>query len=255
MDVDDAGGSPRSALERALGGVERIAGRLHRRRWATLGVIALRILIGFAFLPAGLKKLLGEPFTDPANHGRFHDFLHAFRDTGAFYQSVGALQLLAACLLMTQRFAALGAFVALPILTAIGAFCWSTAGIPTTTVVTLMWLGTVGLMIWDVERWRGLLRPSGAPRRDATSVAAMNREMDVATPAAASAPVEWRLWERCGAAILAAYLGATALAGEIYRPRGLELSTPAFYLLVALPAFPLITYALERRRLRRRSSS
>jgi uncharacterized membrane protein YphA (DoxX/SURF4 family) len=241
MELDDAARPRRTALERILDGVQRLVDGLRRQRWATLSVITLRILIGFAFVPAGLKKLLGQPFTDPANHGRFHDFLHAFRDTGGFYHSVGALQLVAATLLMTQRFATLGAFVALPILTAIGAFCWSTAGVPTTTVVTLMWLGTLGLMLWELERWRGLLRPGGAA------------PLATEPRAAETAPVvEWVLWERCGAAILAAYLGATLLAGEIYRPRGLELSTPSFYLLVALPVIPLVTYVLERRRRRRR---
>lgn len=241
MELDDAARPRRTALERILDGVQRLVDGLRRQRWATLSVIALRILIGFAFVPAGLKKILGQPFTDPANHGRFHDFLHAFRDTGGFYHSVGALQLVAATLLMTQRFATLGAFVALPILTAIGAFCWSTAGVPTTTVVTLMWLGTIGLMLWELERWRGLLRPGGAAPR-----ATEPRAAEVAPV------VEWVVWERCGAAILAAYLGATLLAGEIYRPRGLELSTPSFYLLVALPVIPLVTYVLERRRRRRR---
>lgn len=232
-----------------LDGVERMAGRLHRRRWATLGAIWLRILIGFAFVPAGLKKVLDQPFTDLANRGPFHDFLHAFRETGPFYQSVGALQLAAATLLITQRFAALGAWLALPILTAIAAFCWSTAGIPTTTVVSLMWLGTVGLLLWDVARWRELLRPSGAPPSAPPRVLA-----DAEAPEAAPV-VEWSLWERCGAAILASYLGATLLAGEIYRPRGLELTTPAFYLLVALPAIPAITFALEQRRRRVRRGS
>lgn len=241
MDPSSSAPLRSSALERTLDGVARLVGALRARRWATLAVVWLRILIGFAFLPAGLKKLLGQPFTDPVNHGRFHEFLHAFHDTGAFYRSVGVLQLVAATLLMTQRFATLGAFVALPLLTAIGAFCWSTAGIPTTTVVTLMWLGTLGLLLWDLDRWRGVLQPGDAPPR-------------VAPPPAAPLPplVEWPLWERCGAAILAAYLGATILAGEIYRPRGLELTTPSFYLLAALPLFPLVTHLVERRRRRHR---
>jgi uncharacterized membrane protein YphA (DoxX/SURF4 family) len=187
------------AVDRALDHVAHTVGQLHARRSITLGVIWLRILIGFAFLPAGLKKLLGQPFTDPTNHGRFHDFLHAFHDTGAFYRGVGAVQLAASILLMTQRFAAVGAFFTLPLLTAIGAFCWSTAGIPTTTVVTLMWLGTVGLLVWDLPRWRDLLRPSGVPLGAAAPGAA-------SAPTAASPPVEWRMWERCGLAILAAYL-------------------------------------------------
>ena len=80
------------------------------------------MLIGFAFIPAGLKKLLGQPFTDPTNTGVFHDFLHAFHSTGLFYQFVGALQLTAAVLLITQRHATLGAVLIAPILVAIFVF-------------------------------------------------------------------------------------------------------------------------------------
>ena len=60
---------------------ERIA-RAHERRGVYTSIIVLRMLIGFAFIPAGLKKLLGQPFTDPANTGVFHEFLHAFHATG-----------------------------------------------------------------------------------------------------------------------------------------------------------------------------
>ena len=63
---------------------ERIA-RAHERRRIYISIIVLRMVIGFAFIPAGLKKLLGQPFTDPANTGVFHEFLHAFQATGLFY--------------------------------------------------------------------------------------------------------------------------------------------------------------------------
>lgn len=218
-------------LPRAL---VRTVATLRAKRSAALAVAYLRIAIGFAFVPAGLKKVLGQPFTDLSNHGPFHDFLHAFREAGGFYHAVGALQLGAAVLLITQRYAALGAALALPILTAIGAFCWSTAGIPTTTVVTLMWLGTLGLLVWDHGRWDGLLSRDGA------------------APARTPAPelIDRALWERCGLFVLALYFGATAAAGEIYRPRGLELDRAAFYLLAALPLVPLATHWLDHRRRR-----
>ncbi|HLL23075.1 MAG TPA: hypothetical protein VK427_13135, partial [Kofleriaceae bacterium] len=129
---------------------------LRRARWANLAVVNLRFLIGFAFLPAALKKISGQPFTDPSNQGRFHDFLHAFYATGWFYGFVGVMQLVAAVLLYTQRFALVGALVALPILTTITAFCWSTGVYPTASIATLMWLGTLGLLIWDHARLRGI---------------------------------------------------------------------------------------------------
>ncbi len=219
--------------------LDRWIAAARRRRWAHLGVVNLRLLLGFAFLPAGLKKLLGQPFTDLASHGAFHDFLHAFRDTGGFYRVVGVLQLCAAALLLTQRFATLGALIALPIITAITAFCWSTGVVPTAVVASLMWCGTVGLVLWDLDRWRGVLRAEDAapppPRAPAPDGPAL---------------VELRLWAGCGGAILVLYLAITALAGRIYRPRGVELDAPAFYLLVAIPLLPLLTYLLERRRRR-----
>lgn len=208
--------------------------RLRRARWANLCVVNLRILIGFAFLPAALKKLLDQPFTDPGNTGPFHDFLHAFHATGWFYQLVGVLQLAAAALLCSQRFALAGALVALPILTAITAFCWSTRVYPTATVATLMWLGTIGLLIWDLERWRSLIAPRAA-----------------SAPAPAPPPIELGRWQRCGLAIFALYVGVCIARGEIYRPRGMELGEPAFYVLPAIALLPVITLALELRAGRR----
>lgn len=203
--------------------------RLRAKRWANLFVINLRFLIGFAFLPAALKKLLDQPFTDPANTGRFHDFLHAFHATGWFYQFVGAVQLTAAILLCTQRFALVGAFVALPVLTAITAFCWSTGVVPTATVATLMLLGTIGLVVWDVERWRGVFA----------------RQEPV---------IELARWQWCGTAIIVLYVGLCLVHGGIYRPRGMELDNPAFYVLPTIAMLPVLTYVLDRRARRATSS-
>lgn len=206
--------------------------RLHRslqdRRWAHVSVAVLRILLGFALLPAGIKKLLGEPFTEASNVGTFHEFLHAFHATGAFYQFVGVVQILAACLLMTQRFATLGAAVAFPVLVAIFVFCWSTQVYFTAVVVTLMLGGMFGLIFWDWPRWRRLWRPE-------------------ASLPAASPLIDTRLWGRCGIAIFVFYVSVVAISGGVYRPRGVEWDNPSFYVLPALTLFPLVTYLIERR--------
>lgn len=199
----------------------------------------LRILIGFAFLPAGLKKVLGEPFTDPHKVGAFHEFLHAFLNTGPFYQFVGLVQLTAACMLMTQRFAFLGALIMLPVLAAIAALCWATGvGIPTLVTVTLMGLGTMALLLWDLEKWRGLLVPEGG-----------TLEMHIEAP---PSTVDGRLWARCGWAVLITYGIATILEGGVYRPRGAEFGNPAFYLLPLITLYPLFTWVIDRSKYRRR---
>lgn len=213
---------------------------LRRRRWANLAVVNLRILIGFAFVPAGLKKLLDQPFTDPQNTGPFHEFLHAFYATGFFYQFVGVMQLTAAVLLCSQRFATLGALLALPILTAITVFCWSTAVYPTAIVATLMWSGIAGLLVWDVDKWRAI---AAADDRDTQLTATRLPPV-----------IDLTLWRNCGLAILGLYFAVCALSGGIYRPRGFEPSNPAFYLFPAMLALPILTFVIDRRRHRSRSA-
>ena len=185
------------------------------------------MLIGFAFIPAGLKKLLGQPFTAPANTGVFHDFLHAFHSTGLFYQFVGALQLTAAVVLITQRHATLGAVLIAPILIAIFVFSWSTGVVPTAIVVTLMSVGLLALLLWDIQQWKMLL--------------------GLTTPAPPVIPpvVTMRLWDRCGWLILFLYFGNTAITGQVYRPMGADWSNPSFIVLVLIAILPVATFALD----------
>ena len=220
------------------GWVQRRVDATRSRRGWHLFAAMLRIFLGFALLPSGLKKVIGEPFTDPTNVGPFHDFLHAFYATGFFYPFVGTMQVVAALLLMSQRFALVGALMMLPIITTILVFCWSTAVYPTASVVTLMWFGTLGLVLWDVARWRGIFVQGGDSR---PKVEAHER-------------LETRLWERCGLAIFGVYLVVTALDGEVYRPRGMELDEPGFYLFPALLVLMIATWVLDRRAWKARSN-
>ena len=211
--------------------------RLRTKRWATLCVINVRILIGFAFLPSGLKKLIDEPFTDPAKTGAFHDFLDAFYATGWFYQFVGVMQLVTATMLITQRFATVGALFALPITATIAAFCWSTrAGYPTAIVITMMFAGALGLALWDLPRWQLVFA------RD-------DRPQELVVPAR-NAAVDMQLWQACGIAIVALYFGTCAMLGGVYRPKGMDVADPAFYVMPAILLLPVITFIIEQRRVR-----
>ncbi len=213
-----------------------ILARAHSRRWLHVCVALLRIFVGFALVPSGLKKVLGEPFTDPANIGPFHDFLDAFHATGFFYSFVGVMQLVTALLLMTQRYATLGAFFLMPIVTTILVFCWSTRVYPTASVVTLMWLATLALLLWDLDKWRAIIAP--------------------ARPTKTAPPLtDLGLWGRCGLAILVLYLLTCVLNGGIYRPRGVELDNPAFYVFPLLLLLPIATFVIDRSRFRARGRS
>ena len=211
---------------------QRVIDKLRERRGFHLFVVNLRILIGFALLPSGLKKVLGEPFTDPNNAGPFHDFLDAFLRTGGFYHWVGVMQLLTALLLLTQRQALLGALMALPMFSTILVFCWSTAVYPTASIVTLITLGVLFLVLWDYRRWWRIFATSELP--------APTQETSV----------DLRLWTRCGLGIIAVYIVACLLEGGIYRPRRLEFHEPSFWVFPVLMALPIITGLVERRALR-----
>lgn len=221
--------------------VAKLLARMRAARWCNLCVVNLRFLIGFAFVPAALKKVLGQPFTDPTNHGPFHDFLHGFYATGGFYTFVGVMQLVAAVLLCTQRYATVGALVALPIISAITVFCWSTGVVFTSVIATLMALGTIGLLAWDWPKLRLVLA-----RDDRTTEARVEP---------ITARIDMRLWERCGAAIVTLYLGSALVRGGVYRPRGMEWSEPAFYVMPAVLLLPIATFLVDQRRVRRARSS
>ncbi len=219
--------------------VKKLIDSLRARRWSHLVVANLRIMLGFAFVPAGLKKVLYQPFTDPQNTGAFHDFLHAFYATGLFYQFVGGVQLVIAVLLATQTFSTLGALMALPVMICITVFCWSTGVIPTAIVATMMLSGTLALVVWDVDRWLTVLNPGYvAPASDTT----------------ASPPIDPSLWRACGAGVLAFYGLTCIVYGGVYRPRGMDFGNPAFYVLPLITLFPIVTLFVEQRR-RARSAS
>jgi hypothetical protein len=218
--------------------IARLVQRARATRWVNLFVVNVRFLIGFAFVPAALKKILDQPFTDPSNQGPFHDFLHAFHGTGWFYSFVGVMQLAASTLLFTQRFATLGAVIALPILTAITAFCWSTRVYPTASIATMMLLGTIGLALWDYHKWRGIFVRDD--RGAEIQIAPITTQIDMT------------LWSRCGLAMLVIYFGSALAQGGVYRPRGIELDEPGFYVMPAMLLLPIVTYVIDRRRRRGR---
>jgi len=79
-------------------------------------IIHLRYLIGFAFLPSGLVKLLGERFTRISIDHSIGYFFEALYQSEFYWNFLGLIQVVAGTLLMTQRFATLGVLMFLAIL-------------------------------------------------------------------------------------------------------------------------------------------
>lgn len=121
-----------------------------------------RVLLWLAFLPSGLEKLLGMPFTTLPRTDPVGAYLGALYDTGWYYNAIGAAQLLAGFLLLIPRTAAVGAILYLCIIANIFALTVSLHFTGTPVITGLMLLACLYLLAWDYPRWRNLLGPARA---------------------------------------------------------------------------------------------
>lgn len=123
-------------------------------------VVFVRYLIGYAFIPSGLVKVLGERFTLLPVSNPVGYFFDALYKSGIYWNFLGVSQIVAAFLLMTQRFATIGALMFLGIVTNIFLITVGVNFGNTRYVTFLMWLAASLLVLWDWERVRLLfLKP------------------------------------------------------------------------------------------------
>lgn len=115
-------------------------------------IIHLRYLVGFAFFPSGLVKLLGERFTRISTDHPIGYFFEALYQSGFYWNFLGLAQVTAGVLLMTQRFATLGALMFLAILTNIWIITISLSFTGTWMITSLMMIAVLILIIWDQHK-------------------------------------------------------------------------------------------------------
>jgi hypothetical protein len=168
--------------------------------WLQLAVIYTRYLIGGAFVFASLVKIKGQRFTMVKGAGSpFHSPEHFFEtmyQSGLYWQFLGLAQLLAGLLLMTQRYALLGALLFLPIIANIYVITISYDFGYTSVITGAMFLATIGLLVWDWNTLRVIFN------QPALSV-----------PAAT--PDQRRLWEVIGLVLFLYTAGYRALT-DVY---------------------------------------
>jgi hypothetical protein len=132
-------------------------------RWLRANPLAYRLVIGTrlllcaGFLPTGLVKMLGQPFTvmDPATPVGL--FFHALHQSGFYWRFIGTTQVLAAVLVLIPVTAHLGAMLFFPVILNIFVITVSMGFRGTPVVTGLMLLASLLLLAWDYHRWRGLL--------------------------------------------------------------------------------------------------
>lgn len=117
-------------------------------------IIHLRYLLGFAFFPSGLVKLLGERFTRISTDHPIGYFFEALYQSGFYWNFLGLAQITTGILLVTQRFATLGALLFLAILTNIWIITISLSFKGTWMITSLMMIAVLVLIIWDQHKLR-----------------------------------------------------------------------------------------------------
>ncbi|KQM24954.1 DoxX family membrane protein [Chryseobacterium sp. Leaf201] len=112
-------------------------------------IIHLRYLIGFAFIPSGLVKVMGHRFTTIQTDNPVGYFFEALYQSGMYWNFLGWVQLIAGILLITQRYATLGALMFFAILSNIWIITLSMSFNGTWIITSLMMFAVMILLIWD----------------------------------------------------------------------------------------------------------
>ncbi len=111
-----------------------------------------------AFLPTGLVKLLGRPFTTLGLETPVGFFFEAMFRTGPWWVFLGGVQVAAALLLLIPRTAFVGALLFLPAACSIVLITWGVGFGATTGIAFGMLLSVAWLLVWDSERLTRIVR-------------------------------------------------------------------------------------------------
>ena len=130
---------------------------LRTNRFNQWMIIHLRYLVGFAFFPSGLVKLMGERFTRISTDNPIGYFFEALYQSGFYWNFLGLAQVIAGILLMTQRYATLGSLMFLAILSNIWIITISLSFKGTWMITSLMMIAVLVLVIWDQHKLRPIL--------------------------------------------------------------------------------------------------
>lgn len=115
-------------------------------------IVHLRYLVGLAFFPSGMTKLIGHRFTQISTDSPIGYFFEALYQSGFYWNFLGFAQLAAGILLMTQRFALLGTLAFLAILTNVWLITISLSFKGTWIITSLMMIAVLILLIWDYKK-------------------------------------------------------------------------------------------------------
>jgi hypothetical protein len=127
--------------------------RLKENIWMQIFIIYTRYLIGGAFVFASIVKIKGGRFTAQSGASNPIDSSwHLFEtlyQSGLYWRFLGVAQLVSGFLLISQRYAKLGALINFPIIANVFVITLSYYFAYTPVITGLMLLANIVLLVWD----------------------------------------------------------------------------------------------------------
>ena len=129
--------------------------KIKRNRWFWLFSIFCRLTLAYAFIVAGMVKIIGERFASGLS--TIHPmgtYLEALHHTGYYYSFIGIAQVIAAILLIIPRTVIIGALLYFPIIVNIWLLSYAVRFEGSIVTSPLMVLANLYLLVWHYDRLR-----------------------------------------------------------------------------------------------------
>jgi uncharacterized membrane protein YphA (DoxX/SURF4 family) len=132
--------------------------KIKRNRWHWIMYIFCRILLAYAFLVAGMVKILGERFASGLSELHpMGSYLEALHHTGYYYTFIGIAQVVAALLLLIPHTVLLGSLLYLPIIVNICILSYAVRFEGSIFTSPLMVLANLYLLAWHYDKLKYIL--------------------------------------------------------------------------------------------------
>ncbi len=132
--------------------------KIKGNRWYWLFSIFCRLALAYAFIFAGMVKIVGERFASGLSEVHpMGAYLVALHHTGYYYTFIGIAQVIAAVLLLIPRTVTLGALLYFPIIVNIWLLSYAVRFEGSFVTSPLMVLATLYLLVWNYDRLRYIL--------------------------------------------------------------------------------------------------
>ena len=169
-----------------------------------------RYLLAFAFIPSGMKKVLGQRFTNIGTDNPIGYFFEALFRTGIYWNFLGWGQLIAAILMMTVSMHFTGTWL----------------------IALLMLFASTCLLLWDANRLQYIIVRKGF----------LEIRQDVKLPEAS------RIWQISGILLFIASVSYT-LIDNVIKTNHLQLFL-GFFILIVITVVATIILELRDRKLK-----